>query len=328
MTRTRFVHTVETATMVVMAERIHDDELDTAEATVRALLRAQCPQWSQLPLSYLRTSGTDHAMWRICMSNDDDVVVRLPRRARSGETLRRELELLTLIATSPLAGVVATPTLRHMGEPTDAFPHPWAVLDWLDGSDAWTVRHDLEPSAEQFAVDLAAAIRVIGRLTDLPASTRQPGERGGPIEPLLVRLDRWLCDPAWNATELLDVDAVKRSADECFEVAGEPIAVGFVHGDLIPGNLLTQNGRLTAIIDWGGAAYADPAQDLGPAWSVFDERGRRVFRDAVGADDATWLRARTFELEHAIGGVLYYTPRHHPLADVMARTLRRILHDE
>jgi hypothetical protein len=44
-------------------------------------------------------------------------------------------------------------------------------------------------------------------------------------------------------------------------------------------------------------------------------------------DDATWVRARTFELEHAVGGILYYTPRRHPLGDVMARTLDRILEE-
>jgi aminoglycoside phosphotransferase (APT) family kinase protein len=92
-------------------------------------------------------------------------------------------------------------------------------------------------------------------------------------------------------------------------------------------NLLTERRRLTAIIDWGSAAYADPAQDLAPAWAVFDKRSRPGFREALEVDDAAWLRARAFELEHAVGGVLYYTPRRHPLADVMARTLHRILEE-
>jgi hypothetical protein len=60
---------------------------------------------------------------------------------------------------------------------------------------------------------------------------------------------------------------------------------------------------------------------------VFDKRSRAVFQEAIGVDDAAWLRARAFELEHAVGGVLYYTPRRHPLADVMARTLHRILEE-
>ena len=84
-------------------------------------------------------------------------------------------------------------------------------------------------------------------------------------------------------------------------------------------------GRLSAIIDWGTAGYADPAQDLAPAWAVLDGHSRDIFRQAVDADEATWIRARTFELQHAVAGVLYYIPRRHPLGDVMARTLDRIL---
>lgn len=37
------------------------------------------------------------------------------------------------------------------------------------------------------------------------------------------------------------------------------------------------------------------------------------------------FEGRTFELEHVVGGVLYYVPKQHPLGDVMARTLERIL---
>jgi hypothetical protein len=50
-------------------------------------------------------------------------------------------------------------------------------------------------------------------------------------------------------------------------------------------------------------------------------------------NEATWIRGRTFELEHAVGDVLYDVlcdvlcdvPKRHPLGDVMARTLGHIL---
>lgn len=46
-----------------MSQRIRDEEPDTSEATVRALLGTKCPQWSGLRVEYLDTSGTSHAMW-------------------------------------------------------------------------------------------------------------------------------------------------------------------------------------------------------------------------------------------------------------------------
>jgi len=41
---------------------------------------------------------------------------------------------------------------------------------------------------------------------------------------------------------------------------------------------------------------ADPAVDLVPAWKFLPARAREVFREAVGADDATWARGRGWAL--------------------------------
>ena len=60
-------------------------------------------------------------------------------------------------------------------------------------------------------------------------------------------------------------------------------------------------------------------------WAVLDRGGRQAFRDALEVDEATWLRARVNTLEQAVGAVLFYRPRGHMLADVMQRTLDRIL---
>ncbi len=66
--------------------------------------------------------------------------------------------------------------------------------------------------------------------------------------------------------------------------------------------------RLHAILDWGSAGYGDIAQDLAPAGAVLDVHSRSTFRDYLGVDDPTWLRARAFALAQAVGGVLYYVP--------------------
>ena len=54
----------------------------------------------------------------------------------------------------------------------------------------------------------------------------------------------------------------------------EPRERNGVHGDLIPGNVLTVDGRLSALIDWGGAGHGDTSQDLTPAWAILDAAGR------------------------------------------------------
>ena len=42
---------------------------------VRRLLAAQFPEWAELPIDRVASSGTDNALYRL----GDDMVVRLPR---------------------------------------------------------------------------------------------------------------------------------------------------------------------------------------------------------------------------------------------------------
>lgn len=300
-----------------MYRRIHDSEPDADEPVVRTLLAAECPQWAEAPMQYLETSGTDNAMWRLRLSGESDVVVRLPRRPGAAAGVKQEVAVLRRVEHAGIG--VPTPTVRHVGAASDTFPHLWTVLGWIDGTDAWIARD--EPS--ELAEDLATVFANISSIQDIAVAPRDAGSRGGPLGPLLEQLHRWLKEP--GATIRIDHAAVSRLADQARELIDEPVNNTLVHGDLIPGNLLVAGGRLSAVIDWGGAGLGDPAQDLAPAWSVLDTDERAKFKEMVNVDEATWIRGRTFELEHAIGGVLYYEPKGHVLGDIMARTLDRIL---
>ena len=149
------------------------------------------------------------------------------------------------------------------------------------------------------------------------------GRRGGGLATLDEDLEEWLDE----AGGLVDVDAVRGSWQESRAAADWDGRAVLSHGDLIPGNLLVQGGRLSAVIDWGGAGAGDPALDLIPAWAVVDGQAAARFRGAVAVDDDMWLRARGYAPQQALAGVAYHTPRRHPLAQVMGRTLASILPD-
>ena len=153
--------------------------------------------------------------------------------------------------------------------------------------------------------------------------TRGPGRRGGGLAALTDDVQEWLAE----ADGLVDVDAVRGSWQESLAAADWDGRTVLSHGDLIPGNLLVQGDRLSAVIDWGGAGAGDPALDLIPAWDVLDGQAAARFREAVAAEDDSWLRARGYSLQQAVAGVVDYTPRRHPLADVMRRALEAILRD-
>ncbi|HKC29853.1 MAG TPA: phosphotransferase, partial [Jatrophihabitans sp.] len=72
------------------------------------------------------------------------------------------------------------------------------------------------------------------------------------------------------------------------------------HGDIAEGNLLLENGQLSAVIDFGTCGVGDPACDLAIAWTLLTADGRRAFRDRLSVDDATWARGRGWALWKAL----------------------------
>ncbi len=79
-----------------------------------------------------------------------------------------------------------------------------------------------------------------------------------------------------------------------------------MHGDLLPGNLLVVDGRLSAVIDFGGLNVGDSACDLQPAWNVFAGDSRTLYRAELHVDDASWLRGRGWALCQAVSALPYY----------------------
>jgi aminoglycoside phosphotransferase (APT) family kinase protein len=71
---------------------------------------------------------------------------------------------------------------------------------------------------------------------------------------------------------------------------------GWFHGDIAAGNLLLNDGRLTAVIDFGTCGVGDPACDLAIAWTLLTAESRRAFRDRLSVDASTWARGRGWAL--------------------------------
>jgi aminoglycoside phosphotransferase (APT) family kinase protein len=75
---------------------------------------------------------------------------------------------------------------------------------------------------------------------------------------------------------------------------------------MLPGNLLVRQGRIRAVIDFGGMGVGDPACDLMIAWGLFSGESRDMFRAALAIDDATWARGRGWALSQALIFIPYY----------------------
>lgn len=292
---------------------MHVDEVGTDAGLVDRLLAAQFPQWSGLPIQYVESYGTDHDIYRI----GDRLAVRLPRIERATAQAAKEATWLPRFAPRlPLA----VPVQLASGAPDEGYPFAWAVYEWLAGDDANGTITDLEVAA----VDLAAFVRALRSIDTTGAHDRPPGARGAP----LVELDTSVRRAVDELGGRIDGAAALRSWDESLAAdrwVGDPT---WIHGDLLPGNLLVVDGRLSAVIDWGCLHVGDPACDLQPAWNVFDGPSRERFRDELAVDEASWLRGRGWALAQAVVALPYYWDTNpgmirqasHALAEVLAAT--------
>ncbi|MFD7321991.1 aminoglycoside phosphotransferase family protein [Streptomyces sp. NPDC059875] len=272
---------------------------------VRRLIAAQFPQWAELPVAHVPSAGTDNDMFRL----GDTMSVRLPKTADTARAIGKEQRWLPHLAPHlPLP----VPVLLGSGVPGDDFALPWSVYGWLDGANAFD-----EP-----IVDLAHAAVELGRFG---VALRSVDAGGGPRSFRGGHVTEWTGDAIDRALRDLGADGTidGAAATEAWESVlrlpqwdGEPV---WVHGDLLPGNLLTREGRLSAVIDFGAVGTGDPACDMMAAWTLLTAETRPLFREAAEVDDATWARGRGWALAWGLVTEHYYRVTNPVLAAVAHR---------
>jgi len=270
--------------------RMHEHEVSTDPGLVRRLLGAQFPQWAGLPVSPVRTSGTDNAVYRL----GEELSVRMPRIGWGVEQVAKEHVWLPRLAPHlPLA----VPEPLAQGEPAEGYPYPWAVHRWLEGENlTW----EALPDPLETARSLARFVLALRRIPSPPDAPR--ANRG---EPLHTR-DTGVREAVAALHGQLDGKAVLAAWDASLHADEWLHAPVWAHGDLLPGNLLFRDGVLSAVIDFGGLGVGDPACDLLPAWSLFAGESREVYRSELAADEALWLRGRGHALAQALAFIPYY----------------------
>jgi aminoglycoside phosphotransferase (APT) family kinase protein len=289
---------------------MHADEVATDATLVRRLLAAQFPAWADFPIEQVASAGTDNALYRL----GDDMVVRLPRIQWAVKDVEKEREWLPRIA--PLLPL-AIPVPLGSGEPAEGFPWPWSVYRWLPGENP-----SVEPGAD--ADSLAPEVaRFVAALHRVDPADGPPAGRGIP----LGRRDAPTRAAIGALQEIVDTIAVTAAWDAALQAPAWPGPPVWVHGDLSAGNLLTVDGRLSAVIDFGGLGVGDPACDLIVAWDLFSAEARKAFREALGVDDATWERGRGWALSTALIALPYYRDTNPAIMASARRKIAAVLAD-
>jgi aminoglycoside phosphotransferase (APT) family kinase protein len=293
---------------------MHADEVDTSMDLVRRLMAAQFPHWAELPLSPVPSAGTDNAIYRL----GDALTVRLPYiHWATGQIDKERVWLPRLAPHLPLA----LPEPLAAGSPALGYLYTWAVYRWLPGESAALDNLD-DPVAT--AIDLTRFLRALQAIdpTGGPRAADH-GLRGVPLagrdaatREALAALD--------GVIDRAAATAVWEDSLRAAEWTGDPV---WFHGDLLPGNLLVGDGRLSAVIDFGGLGVGDPAPDLMIAWGLFSGESRAAFRAALGVDDATWRRGRGHALSQAAIFMPYYWDTNPRGVAAARRQLAQVLDD-
>ena len=202
------------------------------------------------------------------------------------------------------------------GDLTSGFPFTWAVYRWIDGAPYDDVE-DERVAAEQLA-EFVTELRANEASPDAPRAGRRPlpelddvtraaiAASDGVIRTAaaMAAWERALGAPAWDGTPV------------------------WIHTDVLRPNLLVRDGRLHAVLDFGGAGIGDPAADVVAAWAVFVQDGRQTFRTALDVDDGTWERARGYALHQAALIIPYYAVSNPGFAAHARRTVEQVLADQ
>ncbi|MCC5953160.1 MAG: phosphotransferase [Acidimicrobiia bacterium] len=292
---------------------MHDDQIAVTAEQVTALVANQCPALAGLEVVPAEGAGTVNAVYRI----GEEVTARFPLRrdepAQVVERLRREMAASAEFA---LACPVAAPEPLELGRPGHGYPLPWMTQSWLPGSPA-------SPTSWERSADLARDLAdVVGHLRGWVRRGRQfrGSGRGG----VLSDHDAWVDECIRRSEGLLDTDAM-RTVWSRFRRLPREDPDAMCHGDLIPSNVLVDDGRLTGVLDTGGFQAADPALDLVAAWHLFDAGPRDQLRRDLDCSELQWERGKAWAFQQAAGAYWYYRQSNDAMADMGRTTLERLL---
>lgn len=278
---------------------LHPDELDVSDDLVRELVVRQLPDLAGQELTRLPGSGSSNLLYRL----GGDLLVRLPRQPGGSATIDKEASYLPLLSR---ALPVALPTIVAVGRPGLGYPERWSVVRWLDGQQPAVP----VPPGGQLTTDLARTLTALHSLPVPAAAAADPAlswYRGGPLRAIDADIRRQLAACRTIPGLALALDAGERFWDAAMALPDPAGPPHWIHADLVAENLLlSPDGRLAAVLDFGALTVGHPSVDLIAGWELFDVEDRELFRSALAVDALDWAYGRAWAFAIAIMTFPYY----------------------
>jgi aminoglycoside phosphotransferase (APT) family kinase protein len=263
--------------------------MEITENLVKELVAEQFPELTYLEIRQVQLSGHDNKIFHL----GDEMMIRMPSAKCYASQVLKEQEFLPKL--SPFLSF-PIPRPLFLGNPSKKYPFNWSIYSYLDGDSVSSLSLN-NIQLENLAHDLAKFLKELHKINT--SNGPPPGLH-----------NYWRGDAPYvydnDTRRLINKLSNEIDVSKAIETWEKAISSKFnqdlvwVHGDFASGNILTRDGRLSAVIDFGCMAVGDPACDLVIAWTLLKVMDRQIFKDNLSFDEDTWTRAKGWALWKAL----------------------------
>ncbi len=230
--------------------------IEITELLAKELIAEQFPNWPNLSIKSVEFSGHDNRTFHL----GDEMLIRLPSAEKYVDAVSKEQKWLPVLAPNLSFHI---PKPLTLGKPSKNYPWNWSIYKWIKGESA----NSFDASSlnlSLIASDLAKFLNELHKIdiTDGPIPGTHNFWRGGNLAVYNLETKSAIK----NLKNLVDVDKALSVWEKALNSQWNKKPV-WIHGDFASGNIIIKNGKLDAVIDFGGMSVGDPACDLVIIWT-------------------------------------------------------------
>ena len=237
----------------------------------------------ETPLDFeLLAGGHSNLTYRVTDAAANTYVLRRPPLGhvlQSAHDMGREHKIIFALQGS------SVPVATTVGLCADDWVNdaPFYVMNYVAGP----VLHNHEAAAALSEKDRGAlglhVIDVLAALHQIDPDAVGLGDLGRKEAYLQRQMKRWVTQ--WDATKTHEVPAMDESTRLLAERMPEQVGSAIVHGDYRLGNMITNDGKVSAVLDWELCTLGDPLADVGyllNSWVAPGEREEDLTPTSAG----------------------------------------------
>jgi aminoglycoside phosphotransferase (APT) family kinase protein len=256
--------------------------LDFSIQNIKKIIEESFPQYKNLPIKEVKFQGHDNRTFHL----GDNLLIRLPSHERYSKSIEKEYFILNYIKSHFSTKITES---VHIGMPCEFYPYNFLINKYIEGKSLNEIKL---LDKKEFILDLCKFLNELWNIDINVNYDLKPDNRGSHVGLY-----------AYELLELLNIyekhlilkpkDIIKKINPILGTFCEKRV---FIHGDLLPGNIIIKNNKLEAIIDWGCGAIGDPACDVIIAYMYFNKHERKIFKDNLYIDEDTYNRGKIWAL--------------------------------